>query len=425
MEAESVAVHRGPFGYPAFRRAVLGRTVSAAGSWMQTVAAAWLVFELTHRTMALALLTACARGPAIFLSTYGGTLSDRFDRRRLAMALYTFQAVPSALLALLSWSASPTLFEIYSLTFILGAAGALASPSSQGMVIATVPRGLARSAAAMGSVSFNVARLVGPAAGGILLTLDGPALCFAVNAASFGAVVLLAASLPREAGWSSGTATSLRSALRHAEVQPFLRRIIPVVLVFSVFVGPVQELAPAISHRFGHEAHLYGFMISGLAAGGLIALPIRTLLKARGVGTRAALGGSMVLAAAALVLLAVAPNYVLGVLAMVLCGIAWDLLFIIGLSGAQLAEREVSGVMTGLFFTASVGGITVGAWLVGGLFGTIGMEWALAACALVALLGAFLALPDTGDGSPGAGARWPLRRAWRGRRRGPHAGSRP
>lgn len=395
-------MHRGPFAYAAFRRAVLGRTVSAAGTWMQTVAAGWLVYELTHSTTALALLTACARGPAIFLSTYGGTLADRLDRRRLAIGLYTFQAIPAALLALLSWSSAPTLFEVYSLTFCLGAAGALASPASQGMVIATVPKELARSAAAMGSVSFNVARLVGPALGGILLTVSGPALCFVVNAASFGAVALLASSLPRCSGQSAGTATSLRSAVRHPQVQPFLRRIIPVVLVFSVFVQPVQELAPAIAHRFGDEAHLYGFMISGLAVGGLIALPIRSLLNARGVGTRGALGGSMILAAVALLLLALTPNYVLGVLAMVLCGIAWDLLYIIGLSGAQLAEREVSGVMTGLFFTASVGGLTIGAWLVGGLFGVIGMGWGLAGCALVALLGALLAHPDAVDGSPAA-----------------------
>jgi predicted MFS family arabinose efflux permease len=367
---------------------------------MQTVAAGWVVFELTHSTTALAMLTAFARGPAIALSTYGGTLADRFDRRRLAMGLYTLQAIPSALLALVSWSAAPTLFEIYALTFCLGAAGALASPASQGMVIATVPHGLATSAAAMGSVSFNVARLVGPAGGGILLSASGPALCFAVNAVSFGAVAILAGSLPRSSGRSSGTATSLRSAVGHPQVQPFLRRIIPVVLLFSVFVQPVQELAPAIAHRFGHEAHLYGFLISGLAVGGLIALPIRSLLKARGVGTQAALGGSMALAAAALLLLALSPNYLVAGLAMMLCGIGWDLLFIIGLSGAQLAEREVSGVMTGIFFTATVGGITIGTWLVGALFALVGIGWGLGACALVALLGAFLAHPVSGDRSP-------------------------
>jgi predicted MFS family arabinose efflux permease len=130
----------------------------------------------------------------------------------------------------------------------------------------------------------------------------------------------------------------------------------------------------------------------------------------------------MILAAAALLLLALATDYILGVLAMVLCGIAWDLLFIIGLSGAQLAEREVSGLMTGLFFTASVGGLTVGAWLVGGLFGVIGMGWGLVLCAVAAVLGALLARPDVGDGARGAG-RSAAPTGCRGSDRGPRAGS--
>lgn len=359
---------------------------------MQTVAAGWLVFDLTHSATALAILSGFSRGPAIFLSTYGGTLADRFDRRGLAIGLYGFQAIPAALLAFVTWAEAPSLFEIYSLTLLIGTAGALASPAIQGIVAATVPKDVAKSATAMGSASFNVARLVGPAAGGVLLTASGPGLCFAVNAASYGAVVLLAIGLPGKTGRSPGSATSLRLAVRRARTQPLLRKIFPVVLLFSVLVGPVQELAPAVAHRYGHEAHLLGFLLSGLAIGGLIAIPARSLLKARGVGATSALGGSLIVAAAALLLLAASPNYAFAIVAMVLCGLAWDILFIAGLNGVQFADEAMSGVMTGLFFTATVGGVTLGAWLVGGVFDVVGIGWGLTACASVVSLGALWAL---------------------------------
>jgi predicted MFS family arabinose efflux permease len=351
---------------------------------MQTVAAGWLIFDLTRSAAAVGVLGALASGPAIFLSTYGGTLADRFDRRRLTIALYTVQSAPAALLAFLTW-ATPTAFEVYALTLVLGTIGALASPALQQIVPATVPPDLARRATAIGSGSYSVARLVGPAAAGGLLTVAGQGPCFALNAASFGAVALAAARLPRTAGRSPGAAASLRSAAERVRGQPLLRRIFATAVIFSVLVAPVQELAPAIARDYGEGGHLLGLLISGLAVGGLIAIPTRSLLERRRIRTADALGGSMVVAGGSLLLLAAAPDYAVAVLAMVLCGIGWDVLYILGLNGVQFADRRMSGLMTGLFLSATLGGVTVGALLIGGVFDLVGVAWGLSVCALAAI----------------------------------------
>jgi predicted MFS family arabinose efflux permease len=382
----------GPLAYSAFRRALVGRTISSAGTWMQTVAAGWLVFDLTHSATALAVLSGVVRGPAIVLSSYGGMLADRFDRRRLTIVLYALQAIPAGLLAFIAWAETPSIYELYALSLMVGVAGALASPAMQEIVTATVPDRLAKDATAMGSASFNVARLVGPAAGGGLLTAAGPGPCFALNAASYGAVMLLAVVLPDEAGRSPGKAASIRSAARRARALPMLRRLFPLLLLFSLFVAPVQELAPAISRRHGEGAHLLGFLLSGLAVGGLIAIPVRSYLDKHGIRTARTLAGSIAVSAVSLVLLALSPNFAVALVAMVLCGIGWDVLFIVGLNGVQLADERMSGVMTGLFFTATVGGVTLGAWLVGGLFDVAGVNWSLGICAAAVSLGGAWAL---------------------------------
>jgi predicted MFS family arabinose efflux permease len=256
----------------------------------------------------------------------------------------------------------------------------------QEIVTATVPDRLAHDASALGSASYNVARLFGPAAAGGLLTAAGPGPCFAVNAASYGAVMILATILPDEAGRSPGAAISLRSAATRARRNPLLRTLFPLLLLFALFVAPVQELAPAIAKRHGGGAHLLGFLLSALAMGGLIAVPIRSWLDKR-VRTSWTLTGAIALAATSLILLATAPNFALAMTAMVLCGIGWDVLFILGLNGAQLADERMSGVMTGLFFAVTVGGITFGAWLVGGLFDVVGVNWGLVVCAVAVSLG--------------------------------------
>jgi predicted MFS family arabinose efflux permease len=359
---------------------------------MQTVAAGWLIFDLTGNAAAVGVLTFLSRGPGMLLSAYGGELADRYDRRKLVIMLYVCQAVPAALLAVVAWEDISRVTEVYAATFTIGVAGALASPSMQQLVIATVPAELAKQATGLGSVSYNTARLIGPAVGGGLVAAIGPGPCFAINALSYFAVVFMVATLPPSTGAAPRRRTRIRAAVSEARLDPILRGLILGAVLFSILVAPVQELAPAIARRHGEGAHLLGFLLTALAAGGLVGNLVRARLDRRGVPVQKAIAGSMLLCAATLLLVAATSNYVLVLAAMAACGAAWDVLYVDTLTGVQFADPRMSGLMTGLFFSGTLGGVTLGALAVGGLFDTIGVGWGLTVCAAAtALCGAWAA----------------------------------
>jgi predicted MFS family arabinose efflux permease len=319
---------------------------------MQTVAAGWLIFDLTGNATAVGVLTFLSRGPGMVLSAYGGELADRYERRELITLLYICQAVPAALLALVAWEDISRVTEVYAATFIIGVAGALASPSLQQVVVATVPAELAKQATGLGSVSYNTARLIGPAVGGGLVAAIGPGPCFAINAASYFAVILMVAMLPPSAGAAPRRRTRIRAALSEARLDPILRDLILGVVLFSILVAPVQELAPAIARRHGEGAHLLGFLLTALAAGGLVGNLVRARLDRRGVPVEKAITGSLLVCAATLVLVAATSSYAVVLAALVACGAAWDVLYVDTLTGVQFADPQRSGLMTGLFSAA-------------------------------------------------------------------------
>jgi predicted MFS family arabinose efflux permease len=317
----------------------------------------------------------------MLLSTYGGELADRYDRRRLALVALCCQTIAAAVLAVVVWDGISKVTEIYVMTFAIGVAGAFANPAVQQIVKATVPSELAKRATGLGSLSYNAARLIGPAVGGGIVAVIGPGPCFAINACSYLAVILMLGSLPAAVGASSHVRTRVRTAVSRARVDPFIRDLILSAVLFSVLVAPVQELAPAIARRHGEGAHLLGFLLSALALGGLIGNFVRSALDKRGLPSTKALGASMLVCAAALLLVAGTTNYAVVLVAMVGCGMAWDVLYVVSLTGVQFADPKVAGIMTGLFFSATVAGVTAGALLVGALFDAIGVGWALVACA--------------------------------------------
>ena len=249
-------------------------------------------------------------------------------------------------------------------------------------------------------MSYNTARLIGPAIGGGLVAAIGPGPCFAINALSYFAVILAVATLPAAAGAAPRMHTQIRAAVSEARLDPILRGLILGAVLFSILVAPVQELAPVIARQHGDGAHLLGFLLTALAAGGLIGNVVRARLDRRGVPVETAIGASMWLCAVMLLVVAASPNYFLVLAAMVACGAAWDVLYVNSLTGVQFADPQMSGLMTGLFFSGTLGGVTLGALAVGTLFDAIGVGWGLTVCAAaIALVGAWAFRQPSAGGS--------------------------
>jgi predicted MFS family arabinose efflux permease len=396
-----------PLHYTNFRRAFAARVASGVGSWMQTVAAGWLVYKITGSATAVGVLTVMSRGPSIALAAVGGELADRFDRRRLLIAMALIQGAGAAVLALVTWheDSVSSLLPIYAPMFAMGVAGALASAGQQTVVTSSVPTELARRATGYASVGYNLARLVGPALGGVLVVAIGTGPCFALNALSFVfvAVAMWALSLPSR---KPAAPVRIREAVGEAREDLFSRELLAGAAMFALIVGPIQELAPTIARAQGRGAHLLGFLLAALALGGLLGNLIRSRLEARGASAHRLIAGALIAGAASMALLGMTSelgarllgeryDYGLALTAMLFAGAAWDVIFVVSLAGVQLEDRQIAGLMTGLFFTVTVAGLTIGALLMGALFdlASVGVGLIVAAAA-ISLIGLRFALAD-------------------------------
>jgi MFS family permease len=176
-----------------YRLYFAGQTISVAGTWVQNVAQAWLVLELTHSSAASALaLGALALFqflPYTVGGLLGGPLVDRFDKRITIVGTQTILMVSAAMLAALAFAHAATLWEVYALAAVGGAVQVIDMPARQAFVYEMVGRTELPNAVALNSSLFNLARAAGPAVGGVLIATVGVAVCFTINSVSFLAVI--------------------------------------------------------------------------------------------------------------------------------------------------------------------------------------------------------------------------------------------
>ncbi len=176
-----------------YRLYFAGQAISLAGTWVQTVAQAWLVLELTHSSAASALaLGALALFqflPYTVAGLLGGPLVDRFDKRLAIVGTQSTLALSAAVLAVLAFAHAATLWEVYALAAVGGAVQVIDTPARQAFVYEMVGRSELPNAVALNSSLFNLARAAGPAVGGVLIATVGVAICFTLNAISFLAVI--------------------------------------------------------------------------------------------------------------------------------------------------------------------------------------------------------------------------------------------
>ncbi|MFM6829827.1 MAG: MFS transporter, partial [Novosphingobium sp.] len=181
-----------PFRYPAFRAIWTANLFSNIGSMIQSVGAAWLMTELTTSHVLVALVQASATIPILLLGMFAGAIADNYDRRRVMLAAQTGMLVVSAALAALAYTDQIGPLSLLALTLMVGMGTALNGPAWQASVRLQVARADLPQAISLNAISFNLARSVGPALGGILISLWSTSLAFALNAVSYlGMIVVL------------------------------------------------------------------------------------------------------------------------------------------------------------------------------------------------------------------------------------------
>ncbi len=258
-----------------FRLFFAGQMVSMAGTWMQQIAMGWLAYRLTDSALILGLLGFASQAPILLFGALGGVWSDRLDRRRLMMATQSLALLQALALAVLTWQGWITPALLLCMAFLLGCINALDMPVRQSLVVHLVEdRAQLPNAIALNSMLMNATRFVGPALAGVIITLAGEAVCFALNAASYLAVLLaLLALRARPRGDASKhPLRALQDGLAYTFGHAEIRRFLLLVAAVGFLVTPYVVMMPLYARTlFDGDARTLGLLVSSAGAGSLMA----------------------------------------------------------------------------------------------------------------------------------------------------------
>jgi MFS family permease len=379
-----------------FRALWVASIFSNVGSFLQTVAASWLMLELTGSATWVGLMAASSTLPLLFLSLAAGAFADMFDRRWVLVIAQTTMGASAAAMAVLTYMDRITPGMLLALGLLMGVGLAFNLPAWQATVPDLVPRGMIASAVALNSVAFNVARAVGPALGGAILVIAGPELAFALNALSFLGVIIVLIALARVMPSPDREETSMVNAIalgvRFARFTPAFRRLLSLAAMFAMTSAVVQSILPNRTDELGGDAGVYGILLGAMGLGALIGgfsrhivserLGARTIPIAIGIFGFGAVGTG------------VAGSYPVAVVTLLIAGIAWVWVLANLNATAQLMSPEwVRGRAMSLYSLSFVGVLPLGSILAGWIADRVGADGAYMLLGTTAVLIGFVVAP--------------------------------
>jgi MFS family permease len=372
-----------------FRLYFAGQIVSVSGAWMQRVAQAWLVLDLTGSGTAVGGLTALQFLPLLVAAPFGGVIADRVDKRRLLFLTQSLAGLTAAMLGLVVFTDRVELWMVYALALVLGIVGAFDNPTRQSFVMEMVGRERVVNAVALNSVMINAARIVGPALAGVLIVSVGLAMCFFFNALSYlallSALALMRTDELDRSQPQQRRPGQLRDGLRYAAQDPLLRTVLTMSAITGIFSYEFEVSLPLLAKfTFAGDADTFGLMFTAMGVGAVIG-GLHTATRADRdpvVVARIALVFGLGIAAVAL-----SPNLVVALLALTLVGGAGTSFLAFSNSLLQInARSEMRGRILALRAVAFLGTRPLGAPLIGWIGEHIGPRYAVAAGAIAALL---------------------------------------
>ena len=376
--------------YYNYRLWFMGQLVSLIGTWMQTTAQAYLVFELTKSPAYLGYVGFASGLPVWLFTLYGGVIADRVSRRTLLVITQSAMMILAFILAWLVFAGTVQAWQIIVLAFLLGVANAFDAPTRQAFVVELVDREDLTNAIALNSIMFNAAVVVGPAVAGLTYAAFGPAWCFTINGVSFIAVIVALLlmhiqPMPRRDGRTS-TITELKEGLRYVASHGTVRMLIASQAVISLFGIGFVTLFPAWAVTvLGGDVTTNGLMLSARGLGAVAAgLMIAALGRYRSKGKLWTVG-SFVMPVAMLVF-AFIRWIPLSLAVLVILG--WSFMILVNTTNALVQinisdslRGRVMGVLTLAFF----GFMPIGSLLAGSMANRVGEPITVAISAVVLL----------------------------------------
>ena len=381
---------------PNYRLFFWGQLVSVGGTWMQTVAQSFLVLELTDSGTALGLATAARFLPIFLFGPWGGVVADRLDKRNVLYATQTMSGALALALGLLTGTHSIRMWMVYLLALALGFVNVFDNPARQSLIPELVPAAQLGNAVTLNSVTVNLARVFGAALGGGIAAVLGLALCFDLNAVSFGAVVISLLLMSPDQMYRSEREKrekgQIRAGLKYVRTEPELLVPLLMVAIIGALAWEFPISLPLLARSAFHGgAGTYGAMAAvmgaGAVIGGLITAP-RTRIRRRGLAIAAA-GWGIAITVAAL-----APNLPLEYAALLFVGYGSISFNSLAKTVLQLSAMPgMRGRVMSLWSVAWLGSTPVGGPLIGWIGQEFGGRWSLVVGGVPTLLVGIAAYP--------------------------------
>jgi len=351
-----------------YRLYFISQIVSFSGTWMQGIAQAWLVLELTGSGTALGAVVAMQFVPTLLLAPWGGVIADRFDKRRLILITQSVAGLLALTLGILTISGTVELWMVYVIAACFGAVTAVDNPSRQTFVMEMVGPADVTNAVTLNSVVVNAARAIGPAIGGVLIATVGVGQCFIFNAVSYLAVILALLMIRTAELHPSARSVrapgQLRDGFRYAWNTPTLRTTLVMLVLIGTLTYEFTTTLPLLSEftfgaGSGGLATMSSLMGAGAVIGGLVVASSGAPTMRRLVAVAAAFGATVVM-------VSVMPSIGLVYVMMPFVGAAS--VGIISMSNATLqlnSDPKLRGRVMALFSMALLGTTPIGGPIVG------------------------------------------------------------
>ncbi len=366
-----------------FRLFWFSQLVSLTGTWMHAVAQGWLVLELTDQPFWLGAVGAAGTLPILAFSLFGGVAADRLPKRSLLIATQSVSAAVALALGLLALSAQVQVWQVLAAALLLGTANALDLPARQSFVVEMVGREDLLNAIALNSLTFNAARVIGPAIAGTIVAAAGTATCFLVNAASFVPVIAALAlmrNLPLVRSQPGGSmAAHLHEGFAYAARERRFQGLIALVAAASFFGFPCVTLLPSFARDVLHTgARGYGALMAVTGIGAIASVLVLANRQRSGVGGKAVVCAGLVFGAA-LVLFAASRSFTTAVPLLTIAGAG---MVAQAATANTLVQSMVPDALRGrimsMFTLVLMGAMPLGNILIGSLAGLIGTMAAVA-----------------------------------------------
>ncbi len=373
------------FGYRNYRLFFFGQLVSVTGTWMQSLAQSYLVYELLGASpFQLGLVNVFQFAPVLLLGIPAGVVADRFPKRRLLVMTQSIFALLAGVLTILVLLDRIQLWQVYAVAGVFGITNALDMPTRQSLVSEMVGKKAVMNAIALNATMFNTARVVGPAIAGLVLAVFGPVACFAINTVSYGGVIigLLMMRIAPVVRVASGSAKArLREGVGYVLATPTIYRTIILVGAVGTFGMNFNIWVPMLaSDSFGSGAGAYGLLFSAMGIGSLLgALTLamfgRTPSRVRMLGAAIGLGlVEIVLAVAA----SIPTGIALGMLTLAIAGFASSTAMATANTTVQTtAAPELRGRVMAVYMTVFAGTTPFGALISGAIADQFGVATAV------------------------------------------------